>query len=76
MVLLYLPYLNRRDKFDDETTERLLRSLIYVGFTRAMENLSVFVCPAEDPILKDVCRAFTVAESASSAGESPQHSDA
>ncbi|MCK4516958.1 MAG: ATP-binding domain-containing protein, partial [Spirochaetaceae bacterium] len=45
VVLVYLPYLNRREKFDEETTDRLLRNLIYVGFTRAMENLNVFVCP-------------------------------
>ncbi|MEE8441260.1 MAG: 3'-5' exonuclease [Spirochaetia bacterium] len=58
VVLIYLPYLNRREKFDEETTDRLLRNLIYVGFTRAMENLNVFVFPGEDPILMDVCRAF------------------
>ena len=60
VVLVYLPYLNRREKFDEETTDRLLRNLIYVGFTRAMENLNGFVCPGEDPILNDVCRAFEV----------------
>ncbi|MBU8912551.1 MAG: AAA family ATPase [Spirochaetales bacterium] len=58
VVLVYLPYLNRREKFDEETTDRLLRNLIYVGFTRAMENLNVFACPGQDPILNDVCRAL------------------
>jgi predicted nuclease with TOPRIM domain len=58
VVMVYLPYLRRRHKFDEETTERLLRNLIYVGFTRAMENLNVFTCPGDDPILRDVCRAL------------------
>ncbi len=59
VVLIYLPYLRRREQYDEETTERLLRNLIYVGLTRAMENLNVFVCPGEDPILNDVCAALT-----------------
>lgn len=58
VVLMYLPYLNRREKFDAETTDRLLRNLIYVGMTRAMENLDVFVCPGKDAILTDLCRAM------------------
>lgn len=58
VVMLYLPYMRRRDRFDAETTERLLRNLVYVGLTRAMENLSVFVCPDDDPILSDLCASM------------------
>ena len=58
VVLVCLPYLNRRERFDEETTDRLLRNLIYVGFTRAMENLNVFVCPGDDPILNEVVASF------------------
>lgn len=58
VVLIYLPYLRRREQYDQETTERLLRNLIYVGLTRAMENLNVFVCPGQDPILNDLCTAL------------------
>lgn len=59
VVILYLPHLHRRERFDAESTERLLRNLIYVGLTRAMENLSVIVCPGEDPVLGDLVRALT-----------------
>ena len=58
VVMLYLPYIRRREQFDAETTERLLRNLVYVGMTRAMENLSVFVVSREDPLLQDVVRAL------------------
>ncbi len=58
VVMLYLPYIQRRERFDPETTERLTRNLIYVGITRAMENLSVFVAPGDDPVLVDLCAAI------------------
>lgn len=58
VVMLYLPYIRRREQFDTETTERLVRNLVYVGLTRAMENLSVFVVPREDQVLQDVVRAL------------------
>ena len=58
VVMLYLPFIQRREKFDPETTERLVRNLVYVGVTRAMENLSVFVAPGDDPVLQDLCRAI------------------
>lgn len=56
--MLFLPYLRRREQFDDEATDRLLRNLLYVGLTRAMENLNVFVTPGDDPVLNDLCRAL------------------
>jgi superfamily I DNA/RNA helicase len=58
VVFLYLPYLHRRDQYDAEATERLLRNLVFVGLTRAMENLNVFMIPADDPILAEVKAAF------------------
>ena len=63
-VMLYLPYVRRREKYDAETTERLVRNLIYVGLTRAMETLSVFVCPADDPVLSDLVAAIRGGEPA------------
>lgn len=58
VVMMYLPFINRREKFDEQTTERLVRNLIYVGITRAMEHLSVFVAPGDDPVLSDLCEAI------------------
>lgn len=64
VVMLYLPYIHRRDQFDAETAERLVRNLIYVGLTRAMENLSVFVSPGDDPVLQDLVTALRAGASA------------
>jgi hypothetical protein len=58
VVLLYLPYLHRRELFDEERTEKLMRNLVYVGLTRAMDSLNVFIRPQEDPILNEVCTAL------------------
>ncbi len=43
VVLLYLPVLEKKELYSDETTDRLLHNLIYVGMTRAMDCLDVFV---------------------------------
>ncbi|MFW5842438.1 MAG: UvrD-helicase domain-containing protein [Spirochaetota bacterium] len=58
VVLLFLPYLHRREQYDSEATERLLRNLVYVGLSRAMEHLCVFLLPDDDPVLQDIIRAF------------------
>jgi superfamily I DNA/RNA helicase len=58
VVLLYLPYLHRREQWDPEVTERLLRNLLFVGLTRAMESLNVFMVPGDDPILGEIQAAF------------------
>lgn len=58
VVVLYLPYIRRRERYDEETTERLVRNLVYVGLTRAMENLTVFVTPGDDPVLHDLVAAM------------------
>ena len=58
VVLLYLPYLHRHDQFDAEGTERLARNLLYVGMTRAMDNLNVFLKPGDDPVLRDLAESF------------------
>jgi hypothetical protein len=70
VVLLYLPYLNRRRQFDPTATERLLRNLVFVGLTRAMEHLNVFMIPGEDPILADLEAALSV--DAASGGSAPE----
>jgi superfamily I DNA/RNA helicase len=46
VVLLYLPYLPRREHLDDTQGDRLVRNLLYVGITRAMDNLNVFAVEA------------------------------
>ena len=58
VVLLYLPYLHRRRQYDDEQTEKLLCNLLYVGITRAMDNVNVFAIESEDPILRDLTACF------------------
>ncbi|HUX20399.1 MAG TPA: UvrD-helicase domain-containing protein, partial [Spirochaetia bacterium] len=58
VVLLYLPYLHRRELFDEERTEKLMRNLVYVGMTRAMDCLNVFIRPQEDAILNEVSAAL------------------
>ena len=58
VVLLYLPYLHRRKQYDDEQTEKLLRNLVYVAITRAMDNLNVFTSDTNDPVVKDVIKSF------------------
>jgi hypothetical protein len=58
VVLLYLPYLPWRKAYDDAQTERLLRNLLYVGITRAMDNVNAFILEGEDPILRDLAACF------------------
>ncbi len=60
VVLLYLPYLHRRAQYNTEQTEKLLRNLVYVAVTRAMDNLNVFACDtdSEDPVLADLRACF------------------
>ncbi len=58
VVLLYLPYLHRRKQYDEEQTEKLLRNLLYVGITRAMDNVNVFTIPSKDPVLGDLMAVF------------------
>ena len=58
VVMMYLPYLHRRHYYDSEQTETLMRNLVFVGLTRAMDNLNVFVAESVDPILMDLRAAF------------------
>ena len=58
VVLLYLPYLQWHESYDRDATEALLRNLIFVGITRAMENLSVFACPTDDRLLHELIASF------------------
>lgn len=45
VVLLYLPYIERKEYYNAEQTEKLIRNLIYVGMTRAMDCLDIFAGP-------------------------------
>ena len=59
VVLLYLPRAPRTSEYDEQASETLRRSLIYVGMTRAMDNLSVFVrSDAGDPALRGLVRVY------------------
>jgi hypothetical protein len=63
VVLLYLPALPPRESWDDATAALLVRNLVYVAMTRAMDNLNVFMLEgahegqAEEP-LQDLLRVF------------------
>ncbi|MFP4383414.1 MAG: UvrD-helicase domain-containing protein [Spirochaetia bacterium] len=59
VVLMYLPYLPRKELFDHYETESLMRRLVYVGMTRAMDNLNVFLRPQNDPVLQELDECFS-----------------
>lgn len=61
VVLIFLPYLNRHGEWDEETATRLTRNLLFVGMTRAMEQLNIFVRPSADPLFAELCSAVAVA---------------
>jgi superfamily I DNA/RNA helicase len=42
VVLLFLPSLPPRTEYDGRESEKLVRNLLYVAMTRAMDNLNVF----------------------------------
>ena len=63
VVLLYLPALPPRGDYDDRAAQGLVRNLLYVAMTRAMDNLNVFTLDGahegqdEEP-LQDLVRVF------------------
>jgi hypothetical protein len=59
VVLLYLPGLPTQGDYDEAAGDTLVRNLIYVAMTRAMDSLSVFTmaAPAEKP-LADLVAVF------------------
>jgi hypothetical protein len=63
VVLLYLPRLPARVDYDDKAADTLMRNLIYVAMTRAMDCLNVFTLEGahegqqEEP-LQDLVRVF------------------
>ena len=63
VVLLYLPSLPPRTDYDEKAGETLVRNLIYVAMTRAMDNLNVFTLEGahegqwEEP-LQDLVKVF------------------
>jgi hypothetical protein len=60
VVLLYLPAIPQRGDFDERAGKGIVRNLIYVAMTRAMDNLNVFTLegphegqqeePLQDPL--------------------------
>ena len=63
VVLLYLPTLPPRTDYDEKSGEALVRNLLYVAMTRAMDNLNVFTLEGaheaqfEEP-LQDLVHVF------------------
>lgn len=63
VVLLFLPSLPPRTEYDGKTGETLVRNLIYVAMSRAMDNLNVFTLEGahegqqEEP-LQDLVKVF------------------
>ncbi|MBN2656056.1 MAG: AAA family ATPase [Spirochaetales bacterium] len=61
VVLLFLPriFSANEESLDDATSERMLRNLIYVCMTRAMDMLNLFMKDEPDhPVLADLQKAF------------------
>jgi len=55
VVLLFIPILFYNRELEQEESEKLVRNLVYVSMTRAMENLNVFVKKgSEDPVITDL----------------------
>ncbi len=73
VVLLFLPSLPPRTEYDGKAGDTLVRNLIYVAMSRAMDNLNVFTLEGahdgqqEEP-LQDLVRVFR--QSSSSPGPS------
>jgi DNA helicase IV len=63
VVLLYLPALPPRGEYADRAAQLIVRNLLYVAMTRAMDNLNVFTLEGahdgqqEEP-LQDLVRVF------------------
>jgi hypothetical protein len=63
VVMLYLPALPPRGEFDERAGQGIVRNLLYVAMTRAMDNLNVFTLEGahdgqqEEP-LQDLVRVF------------------
>lgn len=54
VVFLYLPEVVRLPSYSAEEAEGLLRNLVYVGVTRAMDHLDVLIPDEDDPVLHDL----------------------
>lgn len=61
VVLMYVPYLPRREHLDQIQGDRLVRNLVYVGITRAMDSLDVFAVEStarQDAVLAALLASF------------------
>ncbi len=61
VVLMYAPYLPRREHLDPTLGDRLVRNLVYVGITRAMDSLDVFTVESAaraDAVLAPLLASF------------------
>ncbi|QEN03323.1 hypothetical protein EW093_00910 [Thiospirochaeta perfilievii] len=58
VVLLSIPYIKEPKDYDSETNDEILRNLLYVAFTRAMDNLNIFIKDKPKGILKDIVDCY------------------
>lgn len=55
VVMLFIPVLFYNRELESGESEKLLRNLIYVSMTRAMENLNIFTKKStDDPVISDL----------------------
>lgn len=55
VVMLFIPILFYNRELESDESETLVRNLIYVSMTRAMQNLNIFTkMNTEDPVLEDL----------------------
>jgi hypothetical protein len=75
VVLLFLPALPPGGEYDEKSADTLVRNLIYVAMTRAMDNLNVFTLEGahegqQDEPLQDLVRVFREYQARGGAAES------
>jgi superfamily I DNA/RNA helicase len=73
VVLLFLPSFHvTNSSFDQATSERMARNLIYVAMTRAMDHLNIFLKEGTDnPALVDLARCFDESAAVSAGLQEP-----
>lgn len=55
VVMLFIPVLFYNRDLEQEESEKLVRNLLYVSMTRAMENLNIFAKKTtDDPVISDL----------------------
>ena len=63
VVIMCIPYLKEQKNFNDESNIAIMRNLFYVAFTRAMDNLNIFIKDKPKGILKEIVDSYEVVKS-------------